>query len=102
MFACPRQFLFALSYFALFTTLSSAAVQEPYDLVIRGGKIVDGSGNPWFRGDVAIRGDRIAKIGRVAQGQAEREIDAAGSVVSPVTSNTGEFLEFPAASVASM
>ena len=83
MFARPRQFLFALSYFALFTTLSSAAVQEPYDLVIRGGKIVDGSGNPWFRGDVAIRGDRIAKIGRVAQGQAEREINATGSVVSP-------------------
>jgi N-acyl-D-aspartate/D-glutamate deacylase len=83
MSACPRQFLFALSYFALFTTLSSAAVQERYDLVIRGGKIVDGSGNPWFRGDVAIRGDRIAKIGRVAQGQAEREINAAGSVVSP-------------------
>ncbi len=83
MSAYPRQFLFALSYFALFTTLSSAAVQEPYDLVIRGGKIVDGSGNPWFRGDVAIRGDRIAKIGRVAQGQAEREINATGSVVSP-------------------
>jgi N-acyl-D-aspartate/D-glutamate deacylase len=83
MSAYPRQFLFALSYFALFTTLSSAAADEPYDLVIRGGKIVDGSGNPWFRGDVAIRGDRIVKIGRVAQGQAEREINAAGSVVSP-------------------
>ena len=39
--------------------------REPYDLVIRGGKIVDGTGNPWFKGDLAIRGDRIAAVGRL-------------------------------------
>ena len=38
---------------------------SPYDVVIRGGKIVDGTGNPWFEGDVAIRGDRIAAVGRI-------------------------------------
>src|SRR5262249_44671318 len=55
----------------------------PYDLVIRNGTIVDGSGNPWFRGDVAVRGDRSVTIGRVPPGPARREIDATGLVVAP-------------------
>ena len=53
-----------------------------YDLVIRNGRIVDGTGNPWFRGDVAIRGDRVVSVGRVT-GTAEREIDASGLIVAP-------------------
>ncbi len=63
----------------------SANAEPPppdYDLVIRNGRIVDGTGNPWYRGDVAVRGDRIAAIGRVA-GTGRREIDAAGRVVAP-------------------
>src|SRR5205807_110158 len=57
---------------------------EPaYDLLIRNGTIVDGSGNPWFRGDAAIRGDHIIAIGRVPPGTARREIDAKGLVVAP-------------------
>ena len=43
------------------------ALAEPYDLVIRGGKIVDGTGNPWFHGDVAIRGDRIVAVGLLGE-----------------------------------
>lgn len=63
---------------------SPAAAAEPiYDLVIRGGSIVDGSGNPWFRGDVGVRGDRIAAIGRIPAGAGRREIDAAGLIVAP-------------------
>jgi len=58
------------------------AAEPEYDLVIRGGKIVDGSGNPWFHGDVAVKGDRIAAIGRVA-GDARRVINATGLVVAP-------------------
>jgi len=58
------------------------AAEPEFDLVIRGGRVVDGSGNPWFQGDVAIRGDRIAAIGSVA-GAGRREIDATGLVVSP-------------------
>jgi N-acyl-D-aspartate/D-glutamate deacylase len=54
-----------------------------FDLVIRGGRIVDGTGNPWFSGDVAIRGDRIVALGRVAPGAGNREIDARGLVVAP-------------------
>jgi N-acyl-D-aspartate/D-glutamate deacylase len=54
-----------------------------YDLVIRHGRIVDGTGNPWFSGDVAIRGDRIVALGRIPDSQAKREIDAHGLVVAP-------------------
>ena len=61
----------------------NAANEASYDLLIRGGRIVDGSGNPWFRGDVAVRGDKIVAVGRVPAGKAKREIDAAGLVVSP-------------------
>src|SRR5450755_750078 len=67
----------------LAAALAPAAEEAPYDLVIRNGKIVDGAGVPWFRGDVAIRGDRIVKVGRVGPMQAKREIDANGLVVAP-------------------
>ena len=53
-----------------------------YDLVIRGGTIVDGSGAAPYRGDVAISGDRIVAIGTVI-GAAKREIDATGKLVTP-------------------
>jgi N-acyl-D-aspartate/D-glutamate deacylase len=56
---------------------------DVYDLLVRNGRIVDGTGNPWFYGDVAIRGDRIAVVGRALLGDAIREIDARGLVVAP-------------------
>jgi N-acyl-D-aspartate/D-glutamate deacylase len=59
------------------------AAEPQYDLVLRGGKIVDGTGNPWFYGDVAVRGDRIVAVRRVLEGKGKREIDAAGLVVAP-------------------
>jgi len=60
------------------------AAQTPaYDLIIRGGQIVDGTGNPWFAGDVGIRGDRIAAVGRLSGATAKREIDARRLVVAP-------------------
>jgi dihydroorotase/N-acyl-D-amino-acid deacylase len=66
--------------------LSSAlrAQQNPvYDVIIKNGRIIDGSGNPWVSGDVAIIGDRIAKIGRFDSSAAKRVIDANGLVVCP-------------------
>jgi len=54
-----------------------------YDVIIRNGRIIDGSGNPWVSGDVAIRGDRIAAVGQLTGAHAKREIDASGFVVSP-------------------
>ncbi len=54
-----------------------------YDVIIRNGKIIDGSGNPWYSGDIAIQGERIAAIGRLQNAQAKRVIDAVGLVVAP-------------------
>lgn len=56
---------------------------ERHDLVIGNGRIVDGTGAPWFRGDLAIRGDRIAAIGRLEGAAARRRIDAGGMMVAP-------------------
>ena len=63
----PRSiFLRALAWcFAL----AAARADEPaYDFVLRGGRIVDGSGNPAFHGDVAVKGGRIAAIGKITGG----------------------------------
>lgn len=68
----------------LLTALENTpAAEAQFDLVIRGGRIVDGTGNPWFAGDVAIQGDRIVALGRAVAGAAKREIDAQGLVVAP-------------------
>src|SRR5438874_1082683 len=54
-----------------------------FDLIITGGRVVDGSGNPWFRADVGIEGDRIRAIGRLDHAEARQRVDAAGEVVAP-------------------
>lgn len=58
--------------------------QEPlYDVLIVRGHIMDGSGNPWFEGSVAVKDGRIADVGRLAPAAARRVIDASGLVVAP-------------------
>ena len=59
------------------------AADLPFDLVLANGHIVDGTGSPWYSGDVGIRGGRIAAIGNLAQAPAKRRIDVAGKVVAP-------------------
>lgn len=59
------------------------AAAADYDLLIRNARVVDGTGNPWFRADLGIQGGRIAAIGNLAGRSAVRTIDAAGRVVSP-------------------
>lgn len=54
-----------------------------FDLLITGGRVVDGSGNPWFLADVGIQGDRITAIGRLGPAEARVRIDVAGKVVAP-------------------
>ena len=56
---------------------------EAFDLVIRGGRVLDGSGNPWFEADVGIRGGRIAAVGDLHAVKANRVIDAGGKHVVP-------------------
>jgi N-acyl-D-aspartate/D-glutamate deacylase len=57
--------------------------QSTYDLLLRNGRIVDGTGNPWFRGDVAVRGDTIVLIAPHIAGNAARTVDVAGNVIAP-------------------
>ena len=71
------KYLFLLSFFAL------GAWAQPYDLIIRHGHIIDGTGSPWYSGDVAIQNGRIAVIGQLAEASAEQVIDAKGLVVAP-------------------
>jgi N-acyl-D-amino-acid deacylase len=69
-----------------FVCLGTAAAQPAYDLVISGGRVIDGTGNAWFYGDVGIRGDRIARIapaGMLGGAPAKEKIDARGLVVAP-------------------
>ncbi|MCW3992353.1 MAG: amidohydrolase family protein, partial [Candidatus Bathyarchaeota archaeon] len=54
-----------------------------YDLIISKGRVVDGAGNPWYRGDLAVSEGRIAAVGVLAEAEAERVIDAGGLVVAP-------------------
>ena len=82
-----------LSSFALGMTLLAGCApagardtDAPYDLVIANGRIVDGTGNPWYEGDVGVRGDRIVAVtpkGGLADAPARERVDAAGLVVSP-------------------
>src|SRR6266516_227984 len=63
-----------------------APAGSPYDVVIEGGSIVDGTGNDWFYGDVAITGDRIARIappGTLREARTRERVDARGLVVAP-------------------
>src|SRR5678816_4645336 len=63
---------------------SSTGAQTPtYDLVIRGGRIVDGTGAPSYRADLAVLNGRISVIGRPDTTKARRVIDATGLVVAP-------------------
>lgn len=62
--------------------ISLGANAQQYDVIIRNGKIVDGSGNPWFYGDVAIDKGKIVAIGKL-KGTASRTIDAKGLIVAP-------------------
>ncbi len=64
-------------------TVKPAAQAPAYDLVIRNGRIIDGTGSPWYRGDIGVRGDSIVRIAPRIDAPATRVIDAAGRVVAP-------------------
>ena len=62
---------------------SSANDLLPYDIIISNGRVVDGSGNPWFLADIGIKDDRIVKIGNLDEENADQIINADGLVVTP-------------------
>jgi N-acyl-D-amino-acid deacylase len=59
------------------------AALQPYDVVVRNGHIVDGTGSPWYAGDIGIRAGKIAAMGHLEGAPARRSIDAHGMVVAP-------------------
>src|SRR4029453_17559350 len=69
----------------LFVAIASLAQakQPQFDLLIRNGRVIDGDGNRWSAADVAVRGERIVAIGKLAGAKATREIDATGLVIAP-------------------
>ena len=63
--------------------LAACTWAQPFDLVILGGRIVDGTGNPSFLGDIAVRGGKIVAVGKLPKEKAARTIQAAGLTVAP-------------------
>jgi N-acyl-D-aspartate/D-glutamate deacylase len=79
----PRLLAALLACGALTGGLLLRAQTSSYDVLIRGGRVVDGTGNPWFAGDVAIKNGRVAAVGLLPNATASRIVDASGRVVAP-------------------
>ncbi len=77
------QFVLALMMVCILTSLTAQGQAVGFDLVITHGRIIDGTGSPWYSGDVGIRDGKIAAIGNLAAAPRKRTIDAAGRVVTP-------------------
>ncbi|MDQ2870164.1 MAG: amidohydrolase family protein, partial [Acidobacteriota bacterium] len=72
-----------LAGFALLAVLAASPGPEPFDLLIRRARVVDGSGSAWFRADVGVRNGRIAAVGMLGAAPALRAIDAGDRVLAP-------------------
>jgi len=71
----------ALILFLILPT--SLFAQKHYDIILKNGKIIDGTGNPWFYGDVGIVKDKIINIGDLSKSKASKTIDATGLIIAP-------------------
>jgi N-acyl-D-amino-acid deacylase len=78
-----RTTLFPAILAAVALSVSPAAQSRSFDVIIANGRVVDGTGAPWFKADVGITGDRITAIGNLSADRAATRIDAAGQVVAP-------------------
>ena len=81
--ARSRSLNFLAGLCALLSACATPPAPEHYDVIVRNGTLFDGSGNPPVVGDLAIRGDRIVRVGGTVAGSAAREIDATGLAVAP-------------------
>jgi N-acyl-D-amino-acid deacylase len=68
---------------ALGVVAAGAGQSAPFDLLIRGGRVLDGTGNPWFPADIGVRDGRIVAVGPLPSATATRVVDATGKYVSP-------------------
>ena len=80
-----KMILHSLTFLAISTAMLPlfAVAQESFDLLIKNGRIVDGTGTPWYEADVGIVGDRITRVGNLSGATAPQVIDATGLIVAP-------------------
>lgn len=81
--ATPAQQVSAIGMAVTAFQFAAPDQQAPFDVMIKNGRILDGSGGPWYSADIGIRGDRIVAIGKLDGEQAKKVIDATGRIVSP-------------------
>jgi N-acyl-D-amino-acid deacylase len=102
--SCDRRSFLCLVAVVCLGAASGATAQEPYDIIIRNGRVLDGSGDPWYYADIAISGERIVAVGDLEGARARRVIDADGLYVAPgfidVHTHAGEALDEPGLSAA--
>ncbi len=77
-----RRFFLALGVVAALAVAAGGS-EAQFDLLIRGARVVDGTGNPWFRADVGVRDGRIAAVGRLSSASASETVDARDRVLAP-------------------
>jgi N-acyl-D-amino-acid deacylase len=75
--------LMVVLFFAISRLLPAQSTTAAFDLVITNGHIIDGTGSPWYSGDVGLRDGRVAAIGNLTSAPRKRTIDAAGKIVAP-------------------
>jgi N-acyl-D-aspartate/D-glutamate deacylase len=71
------------SFAALLLVATAAHAAERYDLLLKNGRVIDGTGAPWYYADVAIRAGKVAAIGRLTEAEADKSLDVSGLVVAP-------------------
>src|SRR5215475_5105660 len=74
-----KNFFLLTCFFSISFFLSA----QNFDVLVKNGKIIDGSGNPWYYGDIGIRNGKIVSIGKLSNATAKKTIDASGLVVMP-------------------
>jgi len=79
----PRSILFGIGLLAPAVGLGAQSDDGAFDVLLRGGRVIDGTGNPWFRADVGIRDGRIAALGDLTGASAGRTVDLGGRYVIP-------------------
>jgi N-acyl-D-amino-acid deacylase len=80
-----KLFAIALAFSVLLSgfNVPTVGAAEHYDLVITNARIVDGTGNPWFRGSIAVRDGKIVRVGRLDASNAKQTVDAQNKIVAP-------------------
>jgi len=78
-----KQLFFFFGLVLLVCLSNCTFLEKPYDLVIKNGFIIDGTGNPWFKSDIGLKKQKIVRIGLIDESQAKKSIDAQNLVICP-------------------